>query len=295
MVFLSVFILSSSLIPYYVNSDQLYYNAFFEQVKDLDLLEAIALNAAMLSSFEPGYPSLVFIFSRIFEKSIFISISNALFALLVFRLAVNFGCNRILAFLILVSNFYFYVCYFSAERLKFSLIFYSLSLLYFNRSKHFIAFLFSSLLFHVQVVILLISMYLPRFNWLIRNKIQGSLLVLFLLIFFLKLSPYLSYKLSVYSFRYFDLDGVIKVFFLFCLSLIYSSEKLKVVLMYLPILFFVLLLSGERVTIFAYFIFMYFAIQYRKGINVGLISVNLYFLFKGYMFIDNVVRYGDGF
>jgi hypothetical protein len=294
-VIIAVFILSYTLIPFYTNSDQLHYNAFYEQVKELDWFEAIALNAAMLSSFEPGYPTLVWIFSNIFEKTIFISFSNSLLALFFYKLAIKIGCNPIIAFLVLVSNFYFYVCYFSAERLKFSLIFFSLSLLYFNRKKYFLTFLFSSLFCHIQVIILVIAMYMPRFNWFKKNKIQALFVLFFLLLFFFQLSPYLSYKLSVYSFRYFDWEGVLKISFLFFFSLKYSLQKNKVFLMYLPILFFLLLLSGERVTIFAYFIFMYFAVQYKNGLNFGLISVNIYFLYKSIFFIDNVIKYGDGF
>jgi hypothetical protein len=40
---------------------------------------------------------------------------------------------------------------------------------------------------------------------------------------------------------------------------------------------------------------MYFAVQYKNGLNFGLISVNIYFLYKSIFFIDNVIKYGDGF
>ena len=293
----SVFLISYFLFPFYTNADQFHYNNFYEQVRELNWIQALGLNAALLSSYEPGYPTIIWIFGNYVDKIIFISICNSIFAFVCYKLAVRFRCYPLLAYLIIITNFYFYVCYFSAERLKFSLLFFSLSLLYVKHKKNSTILTLLSILCHLQILILIICNYLPNFNYksFKSNKWLIFIFVLLVAVLFIQIIPYISYKLSVYLFRYLDWEGLIKIFIFFIFSLKYSSNKNLVYLVFFPILFFLLLLSGERVTIFAYFIFMFFAIQYRRGFNFGLIFVNLYFLYKSVFFIDNIIKFGDGF
>lgn len=297
LVFGSVFLFSYQLFPYYTSGDQLHYNNFYEQVRDLNWIQSLGLNAALLSSYEPGYPTIIWLLGNYVDKIIFISICNSIFALVCFKLAVRIRCYPLLAYLIIVTNFYFYVCYFSAERLKFSLLFFSLSLLYINQKKTRAVLTLISILCHLQISIVIICMYLPKFNFKTVKSNKGFIFIFLVtfVILFIQIIPYLSYKLSIYLFRYLDWEGLIKIFIFFFFSLKYSSDKKLAYWAFLPILFFLLLLSGERVTILAYFVFMFFSVQYHRGLNFGLIVVNLYFLFKSIFFIDNVIKFGDGF
>ncbi len=297
LVIITIFLLTYILLPYFVNGDQFQYNNFYEQIKDLSWVEAFGLNITLLSSYEPGYPTIIWLVSNYIDKILFISIINSLFAFFVFKLAVKNGCHPIIAFFVLISNYYFYVCYFSAERLKFSLFFFTIALLLYNYKKINFNFIIISIFCHVQIIILLICKYLPNLNFKSQkiNKLQIILITLIFSFLFIQFIPYLYYKLTVYLFRYFDWEGVVKMMLFVFFSLKYSNSPKKVLLMFLPILIFILLLSGERVTIFGYFIFMFYAIQYNKGFNFGLISINLYFLFKSIFFVNNIMNFGDGF
>lgn len=293
----SVFLLSYNLAPYYISGDQLHYNNFYEQVKELDFVEALGLNVALLSSYEPGYPTIIWLVSNYLDKIIFISICNSIFAFCCFKLATKYGCYPFIAYLIIISNFYFYVCFFSAERLKFSLLFFSLSLLSTNNNRLKTILTFFSIFCHLQIIILIITTYIPqvKFYLLKSHKLIILFLALLIFLFILEVAPYISYKLSVYLLRFMDWEGILKFIIFFLFSFKYAKNKKLVCLVFSPILVFLILLSGERIIILAYFIFMYFSIQYRRGFNFGLIFVNLYFLFKSVLFIDNVIKFGDGF
>lgn len=297
LVFFFIFIISYILLPYFVNGDQFQYNNFYEQIKGLSWIEAFGLNITLLSSYEPGYPTIIWLVANYIDKILFISIINSLFAFFVFKLAIKNGCYPIIAFFVIISNYYFYVCYFSAERLKFSLFFFTIALLLYNYKKLKFNFLIISIFCHVQIIILLICKYLPNLNFksLKINKFQILLSTVFFTILIIQFIPYLYYKFTVYLFRYFDWEGIIKMMLFVFFSIKYSNSPKKVLLMYLPILLFILLVTGERVTIFGYFIFMFYAIQYKKGLNFGLIFINIYFLIKSLFFVKNIINFGDGF
>ena len=53
--------------------------------------------------------------------------------------------------------------------------------------------------------------------------------------------------------------------------------------------------GGERVNMFGYFVFMYFALQVNRGVNLGVILTTLYFSYQTYFFVENIILYGDGF
>ncbi len=65
--------------------------------------------------------------------------------------------NFIVSALIVLTNYYLYVLFFPAERLKFGVIFLIFSLLYFDEKKKFIASSLLSSLSHFQMVLVYIS------------------------------------------------------------------------------------------------------------------------------------------
>jgi hypothetical protein len=292
-----VFILSILISPFYTESDQVFYNSFFESAKNSNLFELFLLQNNQLSSIEPGYTFIVWVFSKCFDRSIFIAFFNASLSLIYFDLWTKKGGNWLLVLLIICSNYYFYVIYFSAERLKFGFLFLGIALIFINQKKKFWSFVIFAIITHLQLVILSLSFFLKRAGDF-KVKLNGRVLVYFFVIISILSKiffDYVGWKISFYFLRYFDLEGVIKLLILIFFSALYSPSKKKVILSFLPILMAVIFLSGERVNIMAYFLFMYYCIGYRRGLNFGIFVVNLYFLGKTIFFVGNTIKFGSAF
>ena len=79
------------------------------------------------------------------------------------------------------------------------------------------------------------------------------------------------------------------------MTLIYSRKKREIVFLYFPLFIAIFLIGGDRLNMFGYFIFLYYALQVNRGVNFGVIATSIYYLFKTYEFILNIFLYGEGF
>jgi hypothetical protein len=79
------------------------------------------------------------------------------------------------------------------------------------------------------------------------------------------------------------------------LTLWYAKKKKEVVLIFIPLFVSVYLIGGERVNMMGYFVFLYYVLPIKKGFNMGILTTSAYFLYVTYMFMINVIEYGDGF
>lgn len=296
------FLICLSLFPYYTEGDQYYYRLFYDGVKDLSLHEAFELYNSALGSMEPGYFFFVYSLSSILDKDILFSITNFFLAYLVFlwlmRVRVSFFIVLILCF-----NFYLMVLFFSAERLKLSIIFYMLSFYCVSWSRYF--FLAISLMVHLQIVFLLVaaqsSRVLKVFISLFKSRIGGDFFVLIffvvaLIVASLLLRGHILNKLNFYFDAWGGLEGGIKPALFMLLAAFYAKRKWPEALAAtFPVLLASFFIGSERLTMMSYFIFMYYGLQFRHGLNVGVISTSIYFAFKGVFFLLNVISHGDGF
>jgi len=297
ILFLLTFKISTVIATYYTESDQFFYIQFFEKSQGIDLLELYSLQASILSSYEPGYTVIIWLSNKLLNRTFFIALSNSLLAITFFNLWIKRGGHWLLIFIILLTNYYFFVCYFSAERLKFAFLFFGIALVFEKKKLKYLIFIILSILTHFQLIILLSAKYISviKFKKHLINFRNICFVLILVFVFYSLFKNYINYKFNVYFLRYFDFEGLIKIFILlfFCLS--YSNSKKEVILSYLPILAAVFLFSGERVIIMAYFLFMYHSISYNKGINSGVILINLYLLIKTIPFITNTIKFGSAF
>ena len=134
---LFIFIISLYLAPYYISGDQVFYIDTYNAIRNLGFLDGYVYYYKTLSTLEPVYYILIYINSPFFEKYLFVSISNAILAYYSVRFFTKLGSRTYIASIIVLTNFYFYVLFFSAERLKFSFIFLTLSLIYVNSPRFF--------------------------------------------------------------------------------------------------------------------------------------------------------------
>ena len=106
------------------------------------------------------------------------------------------------------------------------------------------------------------------------------------------LAKYLIY--ASYNKEY-GIFNLLRIFIFFLMTLIYSRKKREIVFLYFPLFIAIFLIGGDRLNMFGYFIFLYYALQVNRGVNFGVIATSIYYLFKTYEFILNIFLYGEGF
>jgi hypothetical protein len=306
IIALCVFIITLIISPYYVYQDQFHYIKIYNGLKDLDLINAYLYYINNIDSKEVVHFFFSWIGSNLsINKVIFFAFVNAYLAFIAIKLMRQLNASIYIISLIVLSNFYFYVFYFSAERLKFAVIFFILSALYKNK-----VYLYSllSIFAHSQFIIIYSAILFKKFNTSfirsINNKkisirsllvVFATLIILYTVYYFLYehlVGKYLSYAVSNIGDSFFNL---LKVSIFFLMTLAYSRKKQEVVFLYFVLFIATTIIGGERLNMFGYFIFLYYALQVNKGINFGVITTSIYFLFKTYGFVSNVFLYGMGF
>jgi len=304
MFILYAFSISFILLPLYDNGDQQFYIAYYNALNNMSFFEGYFAQRDYLGSQEPGYFLTLFILQKIpFISKIFIVAAlNTILAYLIAKWLTKFKVS-IFIWMLIALNFYLIVLFFSSERLKLALIFFLLS---FSIKKYRLVFILISLFTHLQIVFLLFSEIFLNFfkglNMLIFNQkltremllFIGSLFIFFII--FIILHQHILQKLPYYLSQPNKVMDILKILILILIVLYYNQDKkTEIVIIFLPLFISVIILGGNRLIIFGYFIFMYYLLQINQGKNVGLITVSLFFAFKGIVAIYNIVQYHDIF
>ena len=300
-VALIVFALSLLISPHYMLGDQEIYRRFFEILPTLSFADGFIHYSQTLTSIEPGYYTISWIFSRFLEKDLFISILNAILAFYSMQLLIRWRASIYVAASIVLTNFYFYVLFFAAERLKVSFIFLTMALVYVNGSKfYFLSVL--SVISHIQIlavyVMLLFREFLIEFIRIITSVKIKKYFLIGLIAFFLTLvvmSGQIIEKLSAYVVIGFDIQSVYKLLVFYFMTLVYSRNRSDVTILFIPLFIAVLMIGDERINMFGYFVFLYYAIPINKGFNMGVVLTSAYFFYKTIIFVHNIIVSGDGF
>ena len=300
-----VLLLSLLIMPFYTDGDQAKYRKVYEVLPDLGLTEGFLFYSFTLTSQEFVHFFLSWVASRFVEKDLFIAFSNSILAYVAMTLFQKWKVSVIIALLLLLTNFYFLVLYFAAERLKFGFIFLALSMLYIDNVKRFYGFAALAFISHMQIIIVYVSIL---FNVFVRQIIKlfrtltvsktvfKSLLFFapFLFILALLLGDYFLKKYQAYYGER-SLAGLARIFVFLLLALWYSKKKSETFIMFIPIVIAVFLVGGERVNLFGYFAFLYYGLQFRGGWNFGVLATSAYFAYSSIGFLSNVFQYGEGF
>jgi len=300
-VALIVFALSLLISPHYMLGDQEHYRGVFEILPTLSFVNGFIHYSQALSSIEPGHYTISWIFSRFLEKDLFISILNAILAFYSMQLLIRWRASIYVAASIVLTNFYFYVLFFAAERLKVSFIFLTMALAHVNGSK-FYFFSALSAISHIQILIVYMMLLFREFSIeFIRIITSGKIKKYFLIgliAFFLTLvvmSGQIIEKLSAYVVIGFDIQSVYKLLVFYFMTLVYSRNRSDVTILFIPLFIAVLMIGDERINMFGYFVFLYYAIPINKGFNMGVVLTSAYFFYKTIIFVHNIIVSGDGF
>lgn len=299
-----IFFLSLIITPYNISGDQYSYREFYQYAVDKSYAEVLSSSFGYIGSLEPVYPSLVWISAQILPKDALIACANfvlAFLSLYVFRLQT---IPIFPSIALVLTNFYFLVLYTSAERLKFALIFLLFSFLLYRAGKIKSALLFSflSLFTHVQVIFILAG----EFIYLMLKKVNPSFRLkdfIFAIFFavcvafsFVYLQEHIVKKFVAYSSREQDDFGVVKVLILLLLALCVTSQRFRLICFSIPLVIASTVLGGERLVIFAYFIYM---LNYPLGkhpvFRFFYYLILCYFAVKSIDYLFKIVFFGDGF
>lgn len=298
------FILSYAILTPYVNGDQLFYRAFYENVAYAQFTDIPVLQFVNTGSAEPFYGILMWLgASSGINKDIYISIFNTALCCLIFRFLIkNNSSTPFIA--LMFSNYYLIVLLTSAERLKFSYIILALAAVsqsYFRKK----IWLLISPLFHFQSFILIssrLSGYISNIRLKSRVKKKTLLLLLMgiapalaaLLVFLRLFSDSLMEKMNAYS-ESGGVEGIANIAILTILSAIIFRKKYEVIVSIATCALFAMVVGPDRVNMIAASLFIYFATVYKKTAHPLVLLLMLYFSIKSIDFIFLVFTYGTGF
>lgn len=298
-------ILSVILFPLYVNGDQIAYRGFFENclTYEKDIKVKWYCYNGYLGSKEPGYFLIMNYLGSVFGGFYLNVIFNGFLVYLISVLVCNnikSNIERVFILLLMITNFYVLVLFFSAERLKFAFVFF-MAFLVFRGVKQKIFIIFS-LLTHVQILILFISFYI-RFIYdsnlsILRKNLINFIASVFLFLFLVFNKNHLIYKINVYSTLVQEVDSgflsLLKVSVIYFITL-FSYPRLSVILAGIPILISAYFLGSSRIMMLMFLFYFFVIILLKKKTDILFYLILFYFSFKSFDFILNIISYGDGF
>lgn len=300
-----VFLLTLTIAPYYILGDQWSYIYSYNYLVDLNWVEGFAFYTATLSSTEIVHYLLTKLASGYgIEKNFLMAVSNALLAYLTMRLFEKLKASVFIAMAIVFTNFYMFVMYFAAERLKFGFIFLTLSILHLGQGKRFYVLSALAVFSHVQVLLVYGSIYFTqlvkkftRFYQTLKLSYKGFVVPLIALMPLAFLAEHIYSKFDFYfaAAAEKDLFDLIRLFLLFALTMWYSKNKNETFLLFMPLVLAAFLIGSDRVNMMAYFVFLYYGLQHNGGLNFGVSATSIYFALKSYGFVVNIIQHGDGF
>lgn len=290
--------------PLYVNNDQFIYRDLYASVKNLSFSNGFEYYKLHVGSQEPVYYTLVWISSNLnINKDIFTGVANLILAYSSYKILTKLGALPVIAFLIVSANFYFFVFYFAAERLKFAALFFALGVL--SKRYRYLLFLLA-ILSHSQIIVLLVCLLAPQlkniaYNILFKFRLKKTYIWSLLSVFFISITTFIALsshiinKISAYHEKFNGFFDFFKLLILLLLSLNYSHNKSNVFYSFLPLLLLIPLVGQDRINLIAYFLFLFFSIRSRGGLNIGIVITLIYFCFTAFIFAMNIVHYGEGF
>jgi hypothetical protein len=310
-----VFVFSIIGAKYYIAGDQVYYRLAYEGMTNLNLRDAYLFYYSQISSLELGHFLLTWIMSGIkIDKDVFMAGINGLLVFYLMKLFEQWKVNLFVAVITCITNYYLFGLYFSAERLKFGFLFFIIAAYYASSNKKSILFSGMSIVSHSQMALLYAALFSPslikRFFWsvvrLIRTfkiRYKGSVipsvtLVIALIIMSVFLGEQLAGKFQYYqttASENSDSLGLLRAALFFCITLLYAKNRIDVFLHFIPLLLVVSLIGGDRVNALAYVVFMTYALRYKHGLNFGILFTSLFYIYKTYDFLVQIVETGQGY
>ena len=302
VIFIAVFIISYILSQFYNDGDQRNYILVYNTLPTMNITEGKAFYTKFLTSSELVHFTLVSFFSRIVEKEIFVSLFNSILAYGAMILFRKWKIKFTVSAITVLTNYYIYILYLPAERLKFGFLFLIFALLYVDNRKKFLVFSVLSMNAHFQMIIqyssLLFEFIFSKLKLLIFEMklslpLLGALIVP--LIIFIAFPDHFFHKINHFISNSNGISEIYKGLIFFVGAFIYSKDKKQTIFLFIPLIIAAYFLGGSRVNMIIYFVFLYFTFPVNNGFNLAVIVSTLYFGYKNILFLNKVVLYGNGF
>jgi len=293
--------MSMVILPYYQGGDQVYYRELYGLLKDLNIEDGYKIYFLKVGATEPLSFLFLWTGSNLdIEKDILISFFNTILAYVIINLLIEWKVSLFIISLIILTNYYFIVMYTGAERLKFAFIFLILSIYNTQNLKKYLLF---AILSHFQTLLVYASMFFVFLSKQILTLFKKGVInrnIIFIIILGVILIS-LFYMPILNKIEYYMIYGQVNIYKLLLfmlLTLFYARRKnnlYEVIFLFLFLIIMVSIVGEERVNLIGYFIFLYYALKVKKGINLGVLLTSMYFGIKSYEFMYNIIIYGNGF
>lgn len=303
-VFFIFLIVSFYLMPLYLYGDQIFYREIYKYFSDsgMNIQKNFSYYKEIVGATELFHFLFIFITSKLgLDKDLVMSFSNAFLFLFAYKACYKLSENRLISFLVVSGNYYLYVLSFSAERLKFAVIFIFLWVIYKRK-----IFIFLSISSHFQMFIICISRYvsllLDSISLKISLKKTISFLFFFISFFFISFFVFkysnLLYKIQVYyehsQFTFLSFLKISITIMVLAFSVSKANRK-EAINSLLFVSFFLLVLGADRVFMVMYLLAMFYALQYNRGYNIFVVGAILYYFYTSFLFINNLILFNDGY
>jgi hypothetical protein len=292
------YIVSMLLLHFHTGGDQIGYRALYAELANSEINEIIPLAYINVGGGEPVSVFILWIGAILgIDKDIYISLLNVLLVALLFLTAYRNKVSTSMTVLLLL-NFYIIVLMVSAERLKISYIFLLLAVNVKGNAKIF--FLFTAIFAHFQTIILLLSFLVGKILKVNYKKFSTRkiffLFCSFPILFYLFNTFFqgMFYKFTTYKSN-FPISEFFSIFLLIGSSILLVKEKLKFLIMLVPIFFSIYYLGGTRINMIAVTFVLYYLIEQKQISSIVNYPLMSYFVIKAFLYINLIVKYGDGF
>lgn len=289
------------LFPYFVAGDLIIYNNLYESVRGANIIEGYAIYKANINSAEIVYYAIIWVSSNVdLNRAIFLAISNGLLAFLGFKRLSSSG-NYIIVSVVLLFNLYADVLYFSAERLKFSILILLCALIA-RRTSAKAAIIAASIATHAQaaLVILLISVLhldSKSVKCIKKNQLKNLIFISIALtpIFFTPLFDHAIAKIVGYNIDYGG-EVPFRTLILCGALMVLSPIKIGAIMVAMFSTAAAFYLGPGRINFIIYYILLIVCLRENKilkrGVAIALASFGAY---QDLSFLENVFSLGTGF
>lgn len=302
---LIIFVISLSLSPLFVNGDQEAYHGFYNSCfKYEELLQEFKCYNSSLGTQEPIYFLITKIFHFFVSKDVLMASINAIIVFLFVKLVcrLHLKSNFIHVFFILfLLNYYVVVLFFSAERLKVSILFLLISFFLIG-GKSLLAKVLM-ILTHMQMIfIYFVDFIYHLFNknnkklWAKFVMVIGGAILLGVIYYYMR--DHIDRKVIGYSSRVAESESSLissLKSLIFALLTYISVQKNIVILIHVPLIIGANILGSGRILIMSFFVYIACLIYFKGKIDFLGYIVLFYFAFKSIGYWQNVIRYGTGF
>jgi len=288
----------------YTGGDQIIYSRVYEKIGSFEIFDAYQYYTKYLTSKEIAHFLVIWTLSNSISKLLLFSLLNTFMSALIIRFFDSLNVNFFVTLTFVLSNFYLYVLFFAAEKLKFGFIIMLLGLLMTFKGKIKNSLIAMSVLGHFQMIIVIApilfqNMSRSLMHFFLTLRLNRTVLyivfgILFLLFF---VFDHLYARFQAYN-RPTNVEDFLRISIFFILTFWYTyrtHSSNNVFLIFIPLFFAIYLLGDDRINMIGYLYFLVAALQYKQGLNFGILISTIYFAVKTIFFIESIVRVGHGF